>query len=159
MTQFAAFQMQDSPAEPEPVPASPPARFRIKRSGMRPISFEGAELCMAMSYVPGAPYWYEINIYRSADAQFVLAVRLFFRSEDERDRVRAWQFENFEQVIDCLEAYDAATDLRVDRFPGDGETSAAELAAEAFALRARAEAARTQFAGLVGEILHELEQG
>jgi len=159
MNQFAAFQMQDTASEPDPMPGPAPAPFRIKRSGMRPISFDGAELCMAMSYVPGASSWYEINIYRSTDSSFVLAVRLFFRAEDERDRVRAWQFESFEQVMDCLETYDAATDLRVDHFPEDPGMSAAELAAHAFALRARAEAARNQFAGLVGEILHELEQG
>lgn len=160
MNQFSAFQMQDGPSEPDRAAAAPSAApFRIARSGMRPLAFEGTELCMAMSYVPGAPNWYEINIYRTTEQKFVVAVRLFFRSEDERDRVRAWEFESFDQVLDCLEGYDAATDVRIDqRIEQEGQ-SAAELAAHAFLLRARAEAARSQYAGLVGEILHELEQG
>lgn len=138
---------------------APTTPFRIKRSGMRPLAFDGVELCMAMSFVPGAPYWYEINVYRTAGQSFVVAVRLFFRSENERDRVRAWEFESFDQVMDCLEAYDAAADVRVEHFADEEQMSAADLAAHGFLLRAKAEAARAQYSGLVGEILHELEQG
>ena len=160
MNQFAAFQMQDAMSEPDQMPtAAPVAPVRIKRTGQRPLVFDGTELCMAMSYVPGAPSWYEINVYRSTGQKFVVAIRTFFRSEDERDRARAWEFDSFEQVMECLEGFDAAVDVRVDRFGDEAEMSAAELAAEGFGLRARVEAARAQYRGLVGEILHELEQG
>ncbi len=154
MTPMPNFEMHDGGAAPEPM-ALP--TFRIMRSGRRPLTFEGVELCMAMSFVPGSPFWYEINIYRTRAQKFVAAVRIFFASEDERDRVRVWECESFDDVLDALEGYDAAEEIRVDLFPGDRPMSPAELAGQGFALMARAGAARAQYAGLLGEILHELE--
>jgi hypothetical protein len=152
------FDIQDMQPEPAPAVQASAATVMVRRTGLRPLAFQGSELCMAMSFTPEASYWYEINIYRTAGQKFVVAVRLFFQSEDERDRVRAWEFETFEQVLDCLESYDAGADVRVDVFADDAGWCAAELAAQAFSLRARVAAARSQYSGLVGEILHELEQ-
>lgn len=128
----------------------------LKRGGARPLSFRGTELCMAMSFVPGAPNWYEIDVWRTVEQRFVLAIKQFFRDENEIDQVHAWEFESFDAVMAHLEAYDPAEDVRVDVDPG-AAMSLPELAAHAFALRARAEEARRQFRGLVGEILYDLE--
>ena len=160
MNQMSSLAFPDGPLEGE-LRQEPRfvQNFRIRRIGQRPLIFEGSELCMAMSYIPGARFWYETNIYKTATQRFVVAIRLFFKSEDERDRVRAWEFDSFEQVLACLEGYDACEDVRVDRFPDETGTGAAELAAQAFALESRIADARAQFAGLVGEILYELESG
>ena len=130
----------------------------LKRVGARPLSFQGTELCMAMSFTPGAPFWYEINVFRTTDQRFVCAVRTFFAADNEDDQVRAWEFESFEQVMAHLEGYDPADDIRVDLDPSAPMTLP-ELAANALALRARAAEARRQFATIVGEILYELETG
>jgi hypothetical protein len=160
MNQMSSFAFPDASPEAELRPEPRLVQsFRIRRAGQRPLAFEGSELCMAMSYIPGACFWYETNIYRTTAQRFVVAIRLFFKSEDERDRVRAWEFESFEQVLACLERYDASEDVRVERFPDETGTAAAELAAHAFALQSRIADARAQFAGLVGEILYELESG
>ncbi len=159
MTQMPSFAMQEMPAElsQQPAPAPEATAYRIPRTGQRPLAFDGSELCMAMSFIPGCAYWYEINIYRTTQQKFVVAVRQFFQSETERDRVRAWECDGFAEVLDSLEAYDAAQDVRLsEAHPGD---SPAELAGEAMMLKARVAAARAQYGGLVGEILHELEQG
>jgi len=157
VNQMSPFGFHDAAQDPESLVEARPAQgFRIKRTGQRPLVFEGAELCMAMSFVPGTPSWYEINLYRTSAQGFVVAIRQFFKSEDERDRVRAWEFESFEAAVACLEGYDAGEDVRVERFP-DEASGAADLAASAFSLRAQVEAARDQYAGLVGEILYELE--
>jgi hypothetical protein len=158
MNQMAAFEMAERQQE-TPAPAVQPTNYLVKRSGMRPLAFEGTELCMAMSFVPGAPYWYEINIYRTTEQRFVAAVRIFFRSEDERDGVRAWECESFGEVLDTLEAYDAAHDIRVDAFADPETMTPADLASRGFTLAAKAGGARAQYASLLGEILHELEQG
>jgi len=157
MNQMSAFDPQDMQGDPGmKQPAMSPASFTIKRLGKRPLTFEGTELCMAMSFVPNTPFWYEINIYRTVTQGFVVAVRLFFQSEDERDRVRAWECETVDQAFDCLEGYDAGADVRVGRQADDPDLTAAELAAHAFVLRSRVQAQRDQYHGLVGEILDEL---
>ena len=158
MNQMPSFDMQDRVQE-MPLSAPQATSYLIKRAGLRPLRFDGSELCMAMSFVPGAPYWYEINLYRTTQQRFVAAVRIFFRSEDERDRVRAWDCESFEAALERLETYDAGRDIRVERFAEAEVMSAAELAAHGYTLQAQVEAARAQYAGLLGELLHELEQG
>jgi RPA family protein len=111
---------------------------------------------MAMSFTPDLPYWYEINIYRTAEQRFVLAIRLFFQSETEEDTTQAWEFETMPEVFDAIEQYDAGQDVKVSLVDAPPAASA-ELAAMALELRARLHAARANFAGLVGELFEELE--
>jgi hypothetical protein len=140
-----------------PAQLGQPGLVTLKRVGARPLSFNGTELCMAMSFVPGAPFWYEVNVYRTDAQGFVVAIKQFFRDENETDFVRAWEFEDFDGAMAHLEAYDPADDIRVDIDPS-AEMTLPELAAHALALRARAAEARRQFKALVGEILFDLEQ-
>lgn len=129
----------------------------LKRVGARPLSFSGSELCMGMSFTPGATFWDEVNVWRTAEQRFVVAVKTFFRDENETDQVRAWEFDDFDGAMAHLEGYDPAEDIRVDIDPSAAMTLP-ELAAHALALRARAAEARRQFAALVGEILYDLDQ-
>ena len=142
--------------QPKPAPAGG-AQIRLRRLGARPLVFHGSELGMAMSFSPELPYWYEINLYRTTDQDFVLAVRLFHQSEEERDTVEAWRFASLADAMDALESYDAARDVKVTVNPSDPTLSAAELVAHAMDLRGRAEAARRHFSGLVGEFLHQMD--
>ncbi|MEM9046944.1 MAG: hypothetical protein AAGC81_19875 [Pseudomonadota bacterium] len=158
MNQISAFELQESGIEPDSAPATmPPMQYKIMRTGQRPLVFDGIELCMAMNFIPGAPYWFEINIYRTASQHFVAAVKTFFSDENARDRAKAWEFETFDEVVEALEAYDAASDMRVDSFADETDLSALELAALGYSLMAKAKAARDQYSGLMGEILHEVD--
>lgn len=159
MTQMTAFQPMDAHDPEHPPATGPAAPFSIKCMGRRPIEFHGVELCMAMSFAPGAPMWFEINIYRTLAQGFVVCVRHFHRDEDQQDLVRAWEHDDFEAVMTTLEGYDPADDLRVDVDPADPGLALPDLAAHALALRARAGEARRQYAALVGEILHDLDAG
>jgi hypothetical protein len=154
MTSFAPMDTK----EPEPAAmALQPETFFIKRMGLRPLRFDGVELCMAMSFVAGAPMWFEINIYRRLQQDFVVCLKHYHRDEDEQDICRAWECKDFEAVMMTLETYDPARDLRVD-VSFDDDMSVPDLAAHALGLRARAAEARRQYSGLVGEILFDLER-
>lgn len=131
--------------------------FRIARSGARPIKFTGSELAMAMSFTPEIPYWYEINIYRTNDSNFVTAIRLFHQSEDKRDTVEAWQFSSLDEALTAIEHYDAGADVEAVMPDTVQNDCAAEIAACALELRARLENQRQHYRGLAGEILFELE--
>ena len=148
--------------DPTPMaPAAEPApmagmSYRLSRPGMRPLSFHGSVLAMAMSFTPDLPYWYELNIYRTAEQKFVLSVKLFFGSTEETDRSKAWQFDTLSEAFDALEAYDAADDVRVDYTDLTG-MSAAELAMHSYDIAARLSAQRSHFASIVGELFSELD--
>lgn len=137
--------------------ASSTQSYTLRRSGKRPLFFEGSELCMAMSYVPGTAFWYEVNIYRTTAESFVVYVRLFTKREGENDLHRVLECETFEDVMHFLETYDAAEDVRVDVLADDESAPLSELVVRAMALRARIEDARRQFRGLVGQILFDLD--
>jgi hypothetical protein len=137
--------------------AAPPApTYRFPRPGQRPLVFQGSNLAMAMSFTPDFPFWYEINIYRTDEQKFVLVLKMFFQSEEAKDTVRAWSFDNILALFDALEAYDAAEDIRVS-FDMSNRTCPAELAAMAYELRAKAASYRSHWASLIGELFEELD--
>lgn len=158
----ASMNMAEMPAMPgntAPSAIGQAMPFRIARSGARPLKFAGSELAMAMSFTPELPYWYEINLYRTNASQFVLAIRLFHQSEEKRDTVEAWQFKSLDEALAAIEHYDAAADVEAVLPDTTGQHCAAEIAAQAFELRARIETQREHYRGLAGEILHELDAG
>ncbi|MEO0697999.1 MAG: hypothetical protein AAFY84_18115 [Pseudomonadota bacterium] len=130
---------------------------RIKRVGGRPLVFEGSELAMAMSYTPTLPYWYETNLYRTTDNRFVACVRLFYVSADEQDTARAWECATLDEAIEKLVNYDAAADVRLTMDYASHDFYAAEMAAHALDIRARAKGYREHYASLIGEFLHDLD--
>ena len=136
-----------------------PKFYRIVRSGARPLKFSGSELAMAMSFTPEIPYWYEINLYRTAESEFVAVVRLFHQSEDKRDSVEAWRFKSLDEALSAIEHYDAAQDVEFSAAAPSEEFAGAEIAVRALELHARIHAQRQHYRGLVGEILYELDAG
>lgn len=143
----------------EELQSAPPVHsFTLKQTGARPFEFSGTEICSAMSFVPGPPLWYEINVYQTTNRTFVVGVRMFTKSENESDVHRVMEAMSLEDVVGQLESYDPSFDidassLRID----DHSVSIAELSLAAITLRQRLEEARRQFKNLVGDILYELE--
>ncbi|MEL7348560.1 MAG: hypothetical protein AAFN17_12440 [Pseudomonadota bacterium] len=133
--------------------------YWIQRTGRRPLAFSGSELAMGISYIAGTPFWYELNIYRKTDGGFVVRLDMINKSENDPNRYHAWECGGFAEVMDTLEAYDAANDIRIDIAPDDPSLGLADLASHALAIRMRAEEARRQYRGLIGELLHEIETG
>ncbi|ETX29345.1 hypothetical protein [Roseivivax isoporae] len=156
------YQMSAAERAPQPggvadMPAlGAMSSYRLPQPGARPLVFSGSELAMAMSFTPELPYWYELNVYRTREQTFVLAIRQFFQSEEQTDIVKAWAFDSLPDLFDRLETYDAGADVRTPHL--DLERSApAELAAAAMDLKSRVIAARTHFAGLVGEFFAQID--
>lgn len=147
----------DQSAQNNGVTNFPAQTRRIKRVGGRPISFDGSELAMAMSFSPNLPYWYEINLYRTNDQRFVATIRLFFVSEHEEDRVQAWDFGDLDEALEKLIQYDAATDVCLDLSLDPAKAAPAELAAYAMELRAKVADFRNHYQSLIGQFLYELD--
>jgi hypothetical protein len=154
---YAPEQATPPMSQPDTPMMSQPTSYTLPRPGQRPLIFSGTELAMAMSFTPELPYWYEINIYRTQDQRFALAIRLFFQSENEENVVKGWDFDMIEEVFDALETYDAAKDVKVTWTELES-TAPAELVALSLELQAKVQAARANFKGLVGEMLKDMEQ-
>ena len=133
--------------------------YNLKRIGARPLRFNGSELAMAMSYTPSVPYWYEINIYRTTEQNFVSTIRLFYQSDENNDTVRAWNADSLDEAIEILTNFDAADDVYLPKYARAKTLSAAELSANAMQLLADIKGARDHYQSLIGEFLYDLECG
>lgn len=159
-----AFHMPVSAPSPDPSQASsapspaPLQGFRLRRSGQRPLEFGGQNLAMAMSYQIGTPFWFELNLYRAGEYQFVSEIKLFYKSDDEIDQFYADRFDSFDGLMDHLERFDAASIVRSSLPENPAQLSLNELTARALETRAIAAEARRQYRGLVGQLLHELSK-
>ena len=134
-----------------------PQAFRIKCVGRRPMTFQGTELAMAMSFTPELPYWYEINLYRTTGQKFVVAIKLFHQSENRKDTAYCWELDSLDEVMAAIEGYSPADDVVLPKIPDGMEMSAAECAALACDLRARVADMTRHYQGLAGEFMHELD--
>ncbi|MEO1238071.1 MAG: hypothetical protein AAFW64_00120 [Pseudomonadota bacterium] len=109
-----------------------------------------------MSYTPSLPYWYEINLYHSETQEFIVAIRKFFQSQNEADQVKSWTFSSLDAAIAHVENYDAAVDVLIPEMDL-AAMAPAEMSAMALSLKADVEGVRHHYAGLVGELLMEME--
>ena len=132
-------------------------KIRLRRTGKRPFTFDGVEVCSATSHSPGPSLWYEINLYRRANSALVCDVRFFSKVEEMKDRFHVFEADGLSDVIAVLDSYDPATDIGADLNLTDANVPTSEIALHAAVLRMRMDEARRQFSDLVGEILHQLD--
>jgi hypothetical protein len=129
----------------------------LRRTGERPLSFEGVEVCSAMSYTSGTPLWYEINVYRTVAESFIANVRMFTKSDNDKDRYSAYEAGSFDEALFWLEGYNPAEDIRADLPVDSNEISIVELGLKAAAVRMRLSEAKRQYKDLLGEIFFAVE--
>jgi hypothetical protein len=150
--------LSQSPMYEPAVSVSPAQMFTLRRSGARPMNFVGSELCSAMSYEPGTPLWYEVALFRTAAQSYVANVKMFSKSEDEKDRFTAYEAESFDEALAWLESYEPANDIRIDLPFDRSDMPPVELGIRAAAASMRLAEARRQYRDLIGEVLFELEK-
>ncbi|MGL5136717.1 MAG: hypothetical protein ACRC7G_03010 [Beijerinckiaceae bacterium] len=132
-------------------------QMMLRRTGERPLAFEGVEVCSAMSYAPGTPLWYEINVYRTTVDSFVANVRMFTKSENDKDRFSAYEASSFDEALFWLENYDPAEDIRADLPLDNNDVSVVELGLKAAAMKMKLSEARRQYKDLLGEVFYAVE--
>lgn len=130
-------------------------RLSLKRTGQRPYSFAGTEICTSNSHSVGPALWYELNIYRTNEGQYVLEVKLFNKSDKYKDRFSVHEMGSLEDMTHFLENYDAAVDVS-NAISLEDHMPLSLLALEALSLKLRIEEARNQFRDLSGELLFQL---
>jgi hypothetical protein len=134
-----------------------PRHKALKRSGMRPLSFDGALMAEASSHTPGTRLWYEINLYRQDAGGYVAEVKLFRKEVEAKDVYRAEAFADVAALAQWLEAHDPANDAVVEGEIADADAPLAVAALSAVKMRQAIDEARREYRYLVGELLYALD--
>lgn len=133
-----------------------PRHKLLKRSGMRPLAFDGVLIAEANSHCPGTTMWYEINIYRKDAGGFVAEVKLFLKAAEQKDAFRAQVFDDVSAMSAWLESHDPADNAVVNIETAGGDVPLVVAALGAIRMRQAMEEARREYRYLVGELLFEL---
>ncbi len=133
-----------------------PRHKLLKRSGMRPLAFDGVLIAEANSHCPGTTMWYEINIYRKDAGGFVAEVKLFLKAAEQKDAFRAQVFDDVSAMSAWLESHDPADNAVVNIESAGGDVPLVVAALGAIRMRQAMEEARREYRYLVGELLFEL---
>ncbi len=158
MTMIAELTTYEAQEQAQATPVRPSADLHcIKRKGARPLRFDGTELAMSMSFVPEFPYWYEINMYRTTDYRYVVAIRLFHQSSESVDTVVASEHDSVDAAVQFIMTYDAAQDVQVPLHLDTMAENPASLAAASLDIMSRIHEMRMHYRNLVGEFLYEFE--
>jgi hypothetical protein len=128
----------------------------LKRSGARPLAFDGMLIAEASSHTAGTRMWYEINLFRSDAGGYVAEVKLFLKPVEQKDVFRAEAFADLATMTDWLEAHDPAHDAVVDRETADSQVPLVVAALGAVKMRQAVDEARREYRYLVGELLYAL---
>jgi hypothetical protein len=128
----------------------------LKRSGMRPLAFDGTLIAEASSHTARTRMWYEINLYRSDAGGYIAEVKLYLKPIEQKDVFRAEAFADLASMTAWLEAHDPAHDAVVDCETADGQVPLVVAALGAVKMRQAMDEARREYRYLVGELLYAL---
>ena len=131
----------------------------LKRTGRRPLLFNGTTVATVCGVTPALPFWYELNVHRTVIGSYVTDVRLFHKSPDLPDLFWVEEHDELDGTVAYLERYDPAGDVSVPRELATRAASAAELALWTARLQMQVDGITQHYRALAGELLHRLTKG
>lgn len=128
----------------------------LRRTGRRPLMFNGATLATVCGVTPALPFWYEVNVHETVVKTYLTDIRLFNKTGDEPDLFWVREHDELEDAVTYLERYDPAGDIVPPREMAEPAPSAAELALRIARLQLRVDQITQHYRALVGDLLHTL---
>ncbi|MEO1066646.1 MAG: hypothetical protein AAFW47_04630 [Pseudomonadota bacterium] len=138
--------------------AKPKNPQMLKRTGQKPLQFDGALLLCETSHRPGPSMWYEVNLFGCADNTFVLQIVAFKKSDKENNMHRAWSLATIDEVLDTIESYDPSDDIEPSIGPASDMLGGSSLALRTLLTLQQIEEARSEFASLSGDVMMDLSE-
>jgi len=127
-------------------------RQKLRRSGQLPYIFQPlGEIGFATSYTPQLPFWYELNLWFSDEQKYVLNIRRFAKSDQERDSHIVKVASSTEEVLSAIESYDPLADITVS-IDFSKPMTLAEISLYGIELCGNIEIARKQYHDVVSEM-------
>lgn len=157
----------DAPASPVPTPAPRAEMLReaeerlapmqvLRRTGLRPFSFNGQLLGTVCGVDQVLPYWYEVNVYRTVIGSYVSDIRFFAKAAEAPDLFRVAEHDDMPALHAYLERYDPCRDLPPMRHELSPDASAAALTLLAIETRAEMRRIDDHFRVTAGAMLDAL---
>lgn len=143
---------------PEIAADSPLDWVTLRRSGKAPFRFKGKLFASSTSYYCGSRLWYEVNIFSKNSGGYVLDLRVFKKSDEDKDIFRVTSFDSMDDVFDYLENYDPTGDVAISFDASSVDTSTSDMTLKAVSLRQSIHEATKDYRSLVGDMLYELHQ-
>lgn len=146
------------PAPHLPHPPSPegdPAVFTLRRTGRRPLRFQGWQLVEASGHVAGVPVWHELNLFQTQAGAIVTELVIRRPGLKERDLNRVTVHDDLSAAAGWLEEQDPVADIppSVDLDGGGGMAAAAF---QIVALRQLCGRVERDYRALVADVLYAL---
>jgi hypothetical protein len=136
---------------------SPIQTFTLRRTGRRPLRFQGWQMVEAAGYTPAAKVWYDINIYQTVGGAVVVEAVAHRAAIGERDVTHIQICSSLGEAAEWLEGYSPATDVAIAPSLVQGETPLALAALQAVQLRQRMFRIEEDYRVLVSEVLAGLD--
>lgn len=127
--------------------------YLLKRTGKRPLRFQGIPLVKVGDPRPDHNPWHEVNIYETDTGSFVVQIRVHNDSEDEPDIFRAEPFETVEDVTQYLQTYDPRADVSCHLPITDKSVSMGDLQSLATDLSDRLQRVENHYKAIIKSIL------
>ena len=157
-----------APAAPEPEFTEQPAEtvdagasqdwVMLRRSGKAPYRFKGVKYASSTSYYCGSRLWYEVNIFTKSSGGFVLDLRVFKKSDEDKDLFKIESFDSMEDMFEFLENYDPTEDVSIFFDASEKSISTSDMTLKAVSLRQAIDEASRDYRSLVGDMLYQLYQ-
>lgn len=145
-------------SRPADAEASQPAVERtLRRTGRKPVRFEGWQLIEAAGGDARCQIWYDLNLYRSVAGGVVVELVARRHAADDQDLFRVKTFEDLDAASAWLEAYRCAEDVPIPAGLFAADTALPWAVLQAVQLRQRIERIETDYHALLSEVFAALD--
>lgn len=127
--------------------------FTLRRSGARPLAFNGRLLSRHSGERAGAAQWHELSLYETEDGRFVADIRVLGETHGNAGQFHVETFNELEDALRFFENHDARRDVVSDIPIEDAGLSPAELMVHAATLKVRVAEAQSGYRAVLSAFL------
>ena len=152
-----ALDSHAAPRRAEPEAAQPAIERTLRRTGRKPVRFEGWQLIEAAGSEARSPIWYDLNVYRTVADSIVVELVVRRHAVDDQDLFRVKTFEDLAAASAWLEAYRCADDVPIPAGLFAADTALPWAVLHAVQLRQRIDRIETDYHALLSEVFAALD--
>jgi hypothetical protein len=145
------------PAEERSAAVPPAVEHTLRRTGRKPVRFEGWQLIEAVGPEGRAQIWYDLNLYRTVADSIVVELVARRRVADDQDLFHVKTFPDLAAASVWLEAYRCAEDVSVPADLLTADTALPWAVLQAMQLRQRLDRIETDYHALLSEVFDALD--
>lgn len=132
--------------------------FTLRRSGARPVTFNGRLVSRHSGERAGAGQWHELGLYETVEGSYVADIRVMGETHGNAGQFHVATFDELEEALRFFENHDARRDVVSDIPIDDATLSPAELMVHAATLKVRVAEAVSGYRAVLSAFLTSLHR-